>query len=152
MDPLSISASICALLQTAGVVTSYLNSMKGAPRERARLTTEVYNLCSLLTRLRDRVDEAEAEDPWFNVVRKLGVKNGPLNDFEVTLERLKWKLEPVGGLKKVGKILGWKFDKVEINEMLAKIERLKSLIAFALADDLLCVLYNVLNRIVILTR
>jgi len=41
---------------------------------------------------------------------------------------------------------------VEINEMLAKIERLKSLIAFALADDLLCVLYNVLNRIVILTR
>lgn len=133
-------------------MTSYLNSMKDAPRERARLTTEVYNLCSLLARLRDRVDEAGSEDPWFNVVRKLGVKDGPLDDFEITLERLRSKLESVGGFKKVGKILGWKFDKVEINEMLAKIERLKTLIALALADDLLCVLYDVLNRIVILTR
>lgn len=139
MDPLSISASICALLQTAGVVTSYLTSMKDAPKERARLTTEVYNLCGLLTRLRDRVDESRSEDPWFNVVRKLGAENGPLQDFQVTLERLRSKLEPVGGLKKVGKILTWKFDKVEINEMLSKIERLKTLSTLALADDLLCV-------------
>jgi len=139
MDPLSISASICALLQTAGVVTSYLTSMKDAPKERARLTTEVYNLCGLLTRLRDRVDESRSEDPWFNVVWKLGPENGPLQDVQFTLERLRSKLAPVGGLKKVGKILTWKFDKVEINEMLAKIERLKTLITLALADDLLCV-------------
>ena len=134
-----MSASICALLQLAGVVTSYLNSMKDAPKERARLTTDVYNLCGLLTRLRDRVDEACLEDPWFNEVRKLGVENGPLNDFEHTLERLRLKLEPIGGLKKVGKILTWKFDKVDVNEMLTKFERLKTLIALALADDLLYV-------------
>lgn len=139
MDPLSISASICAILQTAGVVASYLNAMKDAPKERARLAAEVYDLCSLLSRLRYRVYEARSVDPWFEVVRKLGVDNGPLNDFEIMLEWLNSRLVPVGGLKKVGKILTWKFDKSDINDMLAKMERLKTLIALALADDLLCV-------------
>lgn len=35
------------------------------------------------------------------------------------------KVEPAGGGKKAKKVLIWKFDKVEINDMLAEIERLK---------------------------
>ncbi len=137
MDPLSMTASISAILQLAGTVLNYLNDVKDASKDRARIATEASNVYSLLTTLRYRVEEARSGDPWFIAVRTLGVGNGPLDHFKVGLEQLAAKLGPANGLRKVGKMLTWKFDKTEIDGILFRIERMKTLIGLALTNDLL---------------
>ncbi|KAI9878016.1 MAG: hypothetical protein M1830_002174, partial [Pleopsidium flavum] len=107
-----------------------------ASRDRAKLATEACSVYSLLTTLRYRVEEARSGDPWFIAVRTLGVENGPLEQFKVALEQLASKLGHANGLRKIGKMLTWKFDKTEIDGILSRIERLKTLVGLALANDL----------------
>lgn len=136
MDPLSITASITAILQVTGAIISYLRDVQDAPGDRIDLAIEVSGLKSLLTPLCTRVREAKSEDPWVTAVLNLGVKNGPLDQIRSALERLELKLCPVEGFKKLGKRLTWMFDKTEILNILSKIDRIKTLVTLALANDL----------------
>lgn len=66
----------------------YLNDVKDAPKDRAQCAIEVLNLYNLLTTLRYRLKEGTSNKPWYAAVRALGVKNGPLNQYKLTLEQL----------------------------------------------------------------
>lgn len=136
MDPLSISASIAAVLQFAGTVISYLKSVRDAPEDRIEFALELRGLCSLLTVLHSRLKDP-SDDPWFTTVRALGVKDGPLDQFRSSLVRLASKLKPGKGVRNVGQILTWHFNKAEILDILSKIERIKKLVSLALENDLL---------------
>ena len=135
MDPLSITASIIALLQLTGTVISYLNDIRDASEDQARCAIEASNAFSLLTNLRFRVEGANPEDPWFKAVRALTVENGPLDQFKAALEQLASKVAPISGLRKVGEIFVWKFNKSEVTGILSRIERLKLLTQIALEMD-----------------
>ena len=135
MDPLSITASIAAVLQVTGRIISYLKEVQDAPNDRIDLIIEVSGLKSLLAPLYTRIREAKSEDPWVTAVVNLGVKDGPLDQIRSALERLESKLCPKG-LKKFGKRLTWTFDKAEILSILSKIDRIKTLVTLALANDL----------------
>lgn len=137
MDPLSISASITALLQVTGTIISYLRDVQGAPNDRTNFIIEISGLNGILPILQQRVEQAKLGDPWFTAVLKLGVTNGPLDQLKSHLDRLAVKLKPVEGFKDVGKRLTWAFDKTEVVDTLSKIERTKTLVALALTDDLL---------------
>ena len=137
MDPLSVSASIVAVLQLTGTVLSYLNNVRNASKDQAQLAVEASNIYSLLISLRFRVEQSDSHDPWFTNVRNLGTENGPLDQIKEALERLAARIEPSHGVKKLGKQLMWKFGKSEMEDVLNKIERIKTLVSLALTGDLI---------------
>jgi hypothetical protein len=134
-DPLSISASIIAVLQLSGTVIGYLNDVKGASEDRHRLLNEVTSISGLLYFLKDRAAQSQYGDSWSMTLASLNTPKGPLEQFKSALERLTLKLAPVEGWRKAGKALAWPFQKEEIKEILGAIERHKSLFNLALQND-----------------
>jgi hypothetical protein len=135
MDGLSAAASIIAVLQLTGAVIGHLNDVKNAPKECQQCTIEASNLQSLLVNLRYRVEQGQTGDPWFTAVRALNIENGPLEQYKQALEQLLSRVEIQDGVREVKRRLLWKFRKEEVASILAKMERLKSLVSFALEND-----------------
>jgi hypothetical protein len=135
MDPLSVTASIAAVLQLSTKVLAYLNNVKDAPKDRTQCTIEILNLCSLLYKLRDHVEKGDSSQPWYSAVGALATSNGPLDQFKDALETLQAKVVEGNLLKKAGDLLLWKFIKEEVASILHRIERLKSLAEIALQMD-----------------
>ena len=135
MDPLSVTASIIAILKLSSEVIGYLTNVKDASRERVTCAVEVSNLHSLLLNLRLHLEEGNVNTPWYNAVRALEAKNGPLDQFKQALETLQTKMSDGGRLKKAGDSLVWKFKKQEVDTILGRIERLKTLVEIALQRD-----------------
>jgi hypothetical protein len=135
MDGLSVAASIIAVLQLTNSVVGYLNDIKDAPKECQQCTIEACNLQNLLTNLRYRLEQARAGDPWFTAVRALNVENGPLDQYKQALEQLRSKVDVGSSANKMKRSLIWKFSKVEVAGILARMERLKSVVSIALEED-----------------
>ena len=135
MDPLSVTASIIAVLQLTASVVGYLSDLKNATKDQTRCIIEASNILGLLTSLRFRLEEANEDDPWYTAIRALAVENGPLEQYKAALECLVSKTTSQDGVGKVRKALLWKFDKQEVAKILSKVERLKSLTQIALEMD-----------------
>jgi hypothetical protein len=135
MDPLSGTASIIAVLQLSAKVLGYLNDVKDASKDRVKCAIEASNAHNLLTNLRFRLEEGIADAPWYTAVRALGVKNGPLDQFQQALEALQTHMTDGSRLQQAGKALVWKFKKEEIAGIVVRIERLKTLVGIALQMD-----------------
>jgi hypothetical protein len=138
MDPLSLTASITALISATTQLVSYLNDVKDAPKERAKLASEVACLYPLFIQLKYRVSEAAVGDKWGESTwTLLGGSNGPIDQFGKALAELAGKLVPATGLKGIGRKLIWTLDKTECMDILTKIERLKTITGLALQGDTL---------------
>jgi hypothetical protein len=135
MDGLSDVASIIAVLQLTGAVIGYLNDVKDAPKECQQCTIEASNIQNLLINLRYRLEQGQAGDPWFTAVRALSIENGPLDQYKQALEQLRSRVEIQDGVQKVKRRLLWKFIKAEVAGILARMERLKTLVSIALEMD-----------------
>ena len=135
MDPLSVTASVIAVLQLTTAVIQYLNDVKDTPKECQQCVIEASNLLSPLINLRYRAEKAQIGDPWFEQLRKLNVKDGPLDQYKQALELLRTKVEIGDGIQKIKRRLLWKFNKDEVASILARMERLKSLVSIALEID-----------------
>lgn len=136
MDPLSITASITALLQITNTTIRYLYDVGNATNDRMKLVSEASQLISLLPILSSRVEQAKSGDPWLDTVKTLSIQNGPLDQLKSDLERLASKLVPGKGLSDVKQRLTWMFNKEEVMNILMKIERMKTLVTLALTNDL----------------
>jgi hypothetical protein len=139
MDPLSITASIIAVLKLTSEVITYLDDVKDAPKERAGLVIEASNLYGLLMSLKYRLDEGHSNEPWYNAVKTLAVPGGPLDQYKDVLKELQEKAVISSGARKIAYALAWKFNKTEVDRMLTRMERLKNLIQIALEMDHLLV-------------
>ena len=135
MDPLSVAASILAVLKLSTDVLKYLNDVKDASTGRRQCAIEVANLFSILSQLEFRREEGNGNQLWYTAVRDLAVKHGPLDQFKEALEMLQDKLTSGGRLKQVGEALVWKFKKEEVASILGRMERLKTQFGFALQMD-----------------
>jgi hypothetical protein len=136
MDPLSVAASIIAILQLSNKVIGYLNDIKDASKERAKCAVEAANLHSLLTNLRYRLEDEDAGTPWFTAIRALDVEKGPFDQFKHSLELLRDRMtDATGHLGHVRNALSWKFKKEEVDRILQSMERLKTLVGIALQMD-----------------
>ncbi len=142
MDPLSVTSGIIAILQVTVKVGEALCDAKDASTDRIQFTTDISNLSNLLVNLLSRLDESSAE-PWHANVRALGGQDGLIHQYRVELERLKDKIAVGHGVKKVSKTLLWKYIKDDAERIMSRIERLKSLVQFALENDHLFVLLHV---------
>lgn len=135
MDGLSGAASIIAVLQLTAEVIKYLNDVKDAPKECQQCMTEASNLQSLLITLLYHLNQGKSGDPWYTAVRALNVENGPLDQYKQALKQLRSKAEIQDGVQKVKRRLLWKFCKADIAGILARIERLNTLVSMALESD-----------------
>jgi hypothetical protein len=135
MDGLSVAASIIAVVQIAGRVIIYLSDVKDAPRECGQCLIEVCNSNTLLLKLRDRLSESNSTEPWHTEVQALADKDGPLDQYKSTLQRLRAKVESTNKMRKLANILTWNFIKEEVTSILARMERLKTLVSIALEMD-----------------
>ncbi len=135
MDPLSVSASVIALLQLTSTVLGYLSDVKEGPKELQRIRLEISSVLSLLIMLQDQADQAIQGDMFSSSLNSLNVSNGPFQQFHSALDRLASKLAPVEGWRKVGKAFKWPFEKEEMLEILNTIERLKALFNLARQND-----------------
>jgi hypothetical protein len=135
MDGLSVAASIIAVLQLTGAVIGYLNDVKDAPKECQQCAIEASNLQSLLINLLYQLNQGQTGDRWYTAVRALNVENGPLDQYKQALEQLRSKVEIQNGIQKVKRRLLWKFSKEEVTSILARMERLKTHVSFALQMD-----------------
>ena len=135
MEPISFTASIVTIIQLTGTIVGYLNDVKDAPKDRARCATEASNLFNLLNRLRYRLEDADIAQPWYTATRALAVEGGPFDQYRSALEQLQPKVSSSHGITKIGNALVWKFSKQEVNLILSRMERLKTLVQIALEMD-----------------
>jgi len=145
MDPLSISASVIAILQLTSKVIEYLHDVKDAPKDWKQCAIEASNLNSLLIQLKFRLEE-RSDEAWYAAVQTLSVEHGPLDQYKHALEQLQSKTRG-SGIKKVGNALTWTFRKEEVASVLSRIERLKSLVQVALEMDHLSVSWSLEGNI-----
>ena len=132
-----MTASIIAILELTTRLTGYINDVRHATREQAKVAVEASNLYGLLTSLRFRVEEVQSKDPWFNQVKLLGRENGPLDQFKEVLDKMVLQISSSRKRDQVKSVLTWKFTKLEVEDALKRMERLKSLIQCALTADML---------------
>jgi hypothetical protein len=132
MDPLSISASISALLTLSGTVIKYLSAVEQASDTRARLLLEISSARGLLFSLDDLCRQTEMSSGCFMSLKSLSTSDGPFEQFKMALELLAGKLAPV---KKVRRALTWIFNQGEVNALLDTIERQKTYYLLALQGN-----------------
>ena len=77
-------------------------------------------------------------DDWYKAVSELDDKknaDSPLAQYRQSLQQLLSRVTNENGLQKIKKRLVWKFSKAEVAGIMARMERLQSLIAIALEMD-----------------
>ena len=137
MDPVTAVGLAASIAQLIGVTTKtikYLNNVKDAPKDRAKLLKEASSLLSLLINLNCTLEGANPTESWLGTAQSQGLKD-VLDLLRRSLEELAKKLKPEHGMKSLGRRLVWPLDKKEIMETLAKIERVKSLVELALQRE-----------------
>jgi hypothetical protein len=134
---IGLSASIVQLIQATAQAYEYVKDIKNAPEEWTDLGLRAANLVPLLTDLRERVQNADPNDPWIKGLLELGGPTGHLEQFKTTMDKIHRMLEPAAGWKRTGKRLTWKMEKNDIKDLFVKIEGFKSTLLIALSKDLM---------------
>jgi hypothetical protein len=131
-DPLSIASGIIAVLQLTSSVVKYLRDVNDSSGYRNSLLLELSGTNGILETLHE-LSQGAGEDESFQ--SSLRLLQEPLRNYEALLKRLDAALAPAHGLKKVGKVFKWPFEKADVLEILAAIERHKALFGLALQAD-----------------
>jgi hypothetical protein len=134
-EALGLAPSIIALLNLTVTVVHYIENVSSGSKYRERMLSELNHIQHILNQLRDQTQTLNENNVPTEALSWLALPNGPLDQFQVTLERLLSKLKPVVGFKKFGKALVWRFQTEEIEDILSTVERQKSLFILVLQSD-----------------
>lgn len=131
------AASVINIIQLTGTFLEYLRAAKQAHSDRRKLLLEANSLLALLTSLRDFLDleDRNAFLDWRQAIRHLEAPDGPFAQYQSELENLLAKVCPASKLREVTQNIIWKLTKEDVNDMLLRLERLKSLVSIALEMD-----------------
>lgn len=136
MDPLSISASIIALLQVSGKVIDLISAITSSSAEIRCLVIEISTTRALLSSI---ADIAGVDETWNENLRRLTIEDGPMQMLDGLLSELERRLgrevrmkgEP-GHLRKK---LSWPWRAEETRQMVRTAREARGLLAGALAVD-----------------
>jgi hypothetical protein len=148
MDPLSVTASIIAVIQATSAVVSicydYSSAIKGASWELIKIIDEVRDLRNVLESLERLARQEESSKPAISRLPSLRLlcepETGVLAQCLTDLHDLDKKLRPSGypaGSKRRALIQasGWPFKKGAVEKTLAHIGRLKATLTLAITAD-----------------
>lgn len=116
-EPLSIAASVIAVLQLSSKVIGYINGTKGGKTTRRRLREGVQSCESTVKRLKDDAEDLEDGDTWKKTLKALEEPDAPLHQLRITLGLIATKLEPKKGFAAVVSTLIWPFSEKEVVDM-----------------------------------
>lgn len=156
MDPLSVSASIVALLDFAEKIIQYATDVYQFSKERQNFLQGLQGVRSIAKRLDERLQKAQQGDTWYEGLRELVATSGKFTDdgryladptlrSEGPLARL-YKImaklladlmpsSPVDRLKRLGQRLGWHWDKHKYEGCLKELLRCRDDVNFVLDQD-----------------
>jgi hypothetical protein len=140
MDPLSITASIIAMIQLSGVVINicydYRSGVKNAPRDAATIRDEVASLRDVLEQLANAAEaEIAADSSRLTALELLNKPDGLLVKCRTELAALEAKLKPTTGWKAARRSLIWPLKEVDVRKSLDNIRNLKAHLHLALTAD-----------------
>ncbi|KAL8921943.1 MAG: hypothetical protein Q9172_003757 [Xanthocarpia lactea] len=135
MEAIGVAASLTQLIEVTVKTVKYLNSVREASKDRAGVLREASALLPLLVNLQTQVSDAKQSETWFCCIGSLAVGNGPLDQLREALAQLTKRLKPKKGIENAARALIWTLDKAYCDELLWKIERVKSRISLALQGD-----------------
>ncbi|KAL8931112.1 MAG: hypothetical protein Q9208_000216 [Pyrenodesmia sp. 3 TL-2023] len=137
MDPISFTASVAALIGVLSKTISYLNAVKNASAERKALSQEAAGLLPVVISLQNKVEDHGSVESCSEGIRVLATEYGALDQLRDALSQLATILKPgKSGIKNITGTLSWPFDRKLCEEILKKIERVKSKINLALQGDI----------------
>lgn len=138
-DPLSVTASIFAVLQLSSTVLKYLIGVKHASGDRRGLIREISSIRGILSTLSEIVDDARVSgETWSATAQSLADPGGPLEVLTTTLQQLSAALQESAsatGIKKAASSLQWPFKHSEVEKVIGIIERQKSTLSLALENN-----------------
>jgi len=150
-DPLSVTASIIAVLQLSSTVLRYLLDVKGASEERKVLIREISFTRGILSALNEIVDDVRVSDEtWSATIRSLVDPDGPLRVLMTTFQQLETKLKgsaSEAGIKTAANSLRWPFKQSEVEKILRILQRQKSTLPLALENDHIALSREIRNYI-----
>lgn len=139
VGPLSITASIIAVVQTTSKVISiyydYCCGLKNVSKGLQQLTDEIVNLRDVLERLMKVVDEAPPGKSTFLATEQLTKNYGPFAQCRMGMEELEKKLKPVKGFMALDRMLKWPLRESDVTKRLAKLSRFKSTLILSLTAN-----------------
>lgn len=133
-EPFGILGAVALLIQSSFKVAGYIKSVKGSSSDRQRLLSEINSTVALCQTLQDFV-EMNGEKDWASTLKLLNDDNGPIAQLQGRLDQLENKLALSSEKDDRMKALKWPFDKKETQDVLALIERQKSLFQIAQQND-----------------
>lgn len=135
MEAIGVAASLTQLIEVTVKTVKYLNSVREASKDRSGVLREASALLPLLVNLQTQVSDVKQSETWFCCIGSLAVENGLLDQLREALAQLTKRLKPKKGIENAARALIWTLDKAYCDELLWKIERVKSRISLALQGD-----------------
>jgi len=137
MDPLSITGTLIAVVQITTSVISicydYRSGVASASRDVVQITESLNSLKEVLESLLRLIETTKAGE--LSTVELLARDGGTLQSCQAELERLRGKLEPEKGWRKLRNSLVWPLKEGEMRRALEALERWKSTMQLALSVD-----------------
>ncbi|KAL8817309.1 MAG: hypothetical protein Q9223_003831 [Gallowayella weberi] len=133
MEAVGLAASITALADAAFKLVSLVNTIRQGGKQRLRLFTELNSVWMVLKLLETHFDpeEQEISRQWLDTINVLDENDGVFDQVSSVFDSLTNRLQPKTGQRKVMQTLRWPFDKSEVEEHTAHLERLKNTINVA---------------------
>jgi hypothetical protein len=131
-DPLSITASIVAVVQVSGAIIQAITGLKAATKNIKKLEHEIKSIRSVLLPALERLERLGGDEV---VSLQFLPDQGLLDEFRLQLEHLEKWLAPAIGLKKLLKAVSWKLKHAEVKDILDTIERQKTLFVLTLQSE-----------------
>ncbi|KAL9113166.1 MAG: hypothetical protein Q9227_002778 [Pyrenula ochraceoflavens] len=134
-DPLSITASLIAILQLSKTVGRYLYGVRQASEESRKLLVEVTTISGLIYHLKSLdKDLGINRGEWSYTAQSLALPGGPLDQLKDALYSLSTRL-PQGDQFRTRQALAWPFRKSEVKDTIERISRIKTYLILALQND-----------------
>lgn len=135
MDPGTILAVVTETISVTASAIRYIKDVTDADEDRARIRNEAQLLLLPLTDLEEMIKDTTTSQNWTLITCLINALPA-LNDFKDQMQHLVRRLRPGDSkTKNVFQKLKWPFDKPEINAILSRIERLKTLIILVMEGN-----------------
>ena len=138
MDPGTILAVVTETITVTQQLIQYVKQVKDADKDRQRIRDEAQLLLLRLRDLQEDVETSQAGQDQYLLTACLSSLKPALEQFKDAMNDLLKKLLPRGGSNtmEILRRLKWPFDVKEVDAILARIERLKSLLTLTLQRNI----------------